>query len=196
MSNATAREEAADATTPRSYGPGSDPEEVARKILLRRLELRAHTRSELAQILAGRGVPVSAASNVLDRFVEVGLIDDQAFAEAWIDSRGRGGGRSRRLLRQELLTKGVPPDVLDKCLEELGEEQELAAARAFAARRFGRTRTGESPEKLRRRVLSALQRRGFSTGIALKVAADVVLECATPLEGDAPERLSDGYSLP
>src|SRR5437763_5873576 len=83
------------------------PETVARVIALRLLESQPRTRAELAQAMARRGVPADAATAVLDRFTEVGLIDDEAFASAWVTSRHHGRGRGRRAVSQELRKGGV-----------------------------------------------------------------------------------------
>src|SRR5687768_13351714 len=71
--------------------PEADPEAVARKILLDQLTGQARSRKELADKLAAKNVPEDIASRLLDRFEEVGLIDDEAFARAWIASRGSVG---------------------------------------------------------------------------------------------------------
>ena len=61
-----------------------DPEAVARKILLDQLTGRARSRSDLAARLAQRDVPDEIAARLLDRFEEVGLVDDAAFARGWV----------------------------------------------------------------------------------------------------------------
>ena len=86
----------------------ADPEQVARTILLRRLEAAPRTRAELATTLRERNVPDEVALRVLDRFEEVGLIDDRVFARMWVESRQRGRNLSGRALRSELRRKGVP----------------------------------------------------------------------------------------
>ena len=87
--------------------PDADPEAVARRILLRRLTDQPRSRAELAEALAKRRVPVDVATQLLDRFTEVGLIDDEAFARAWVESRMRGKGLARRALALELHRKGI-----------------------------------------------------------------------------------------
>src|SRR5690348_669732 len=59
--------------------PDADPEAVARKILLDQLTGQARTRKELADKLSAKNVPTEIATQLLDRFEEVGLIDDEAF---------------------------------------------------------------------------------------------------------------------
>ena len=81
------------------------PRAAAREIALRRLSVRARSRKELAQDLKSRDVSPEVADELLNRFAEVGLIDDAAFAEEWVESRGHRSGAAR--LRQELRLKGV-----------------------------------------------------------------------------------------
>ncbi|MGC2008301.1 regulatory protein RecX, partial [Trebonia sp.] len=71
--------------------PG-DPEERARQVCLRLLTLAPRTRAQLADALRKRGIPDETADEVLSRFVDVGLIDDAAFARAWVESRHYGRG--------------------------------------------------------------------------------------------------------
>src|SRR3954464_5459336 len=86
-------------------GPAADPESVARKILLDQLTGRARSRSDLAAKLAQRDVPADVATRLLDRFEEVGLVDDAAFAREWVAQRQEGRGLARRALAQELRRK-------------------------------------------------------------------------------------------
>ncbi len=87
-------------------GPQADPEQVARTILLRRLEAAPRTRSQLAATLRERAVPADVAQRVLDRFEEVGLIDDALFARMWVESRQSARQLSARALRQRAAHAG------------------------------------------------------------------------------------------
>ena len=80
----------------------ADPEERARQICLRLLTLAPRTRAQLAAALRKRGIPDDAADAVLDRFADVGLIDDAAVARAWVESRHYSRGLAGRALRAEL----------------------------------------------------------------------------------------------
>src|SRR5690348_9385137 len=86
---------------------GDDPVEVARALCLRLLTVAPRTRAQLAAALARRGVPAEAADAVLGRLTDVGLVDDQAFAAAWVSSRHLGRGLGRRALSAELRVRGV-----------------------------------------------------------------------------------------
>lgn len=162
-------------------GAPGDPVAVAREIALRLLTVRARSRSELKDALARRKVPAAAAEQLLDRFSDVGLIDDAAFAKAWVES-GTRRMRGRRALAQELGRKGVEPELIAEALAEREPEAELAVAREFAEKK-ARTTAGLDYQTRFRRLTGALARRGFSTDIVLRVAREVLRE--------APEEFTD-----
>lgn len=153
--------------------PAADPESVARAICLRLLDERPRTRSELEQAMRRREVPVAAATSVLDRFTEVGLIDDAAFAAAWVESRSTGRGLARRALGSELRRKGIDTEVARQALEQVDGESELVAARALVARRLPRT-AGLAPHVRLRRLAGMLARKGYPGEIATQVVREAV----------------------
>ena len=73
---------------------------------------------------------------VLDRYDEVGLIDDAAFAKAWVSSRHHGRGLARRALASELRQRGVDPRWSIEALDEVDGETEAATARALVDRKL------------------------------------------------------------
>jgi regulatory protein len=162
--------------------PQADPEQVARTILLRRLEAAPRTRAELARTLHERGVPEEVAAHVLDRFVDVGLIDDGAFARMWVESRQAARGLAPRALRAELRAKGVADDLIDEAVSSVDDEAQLAAARAVAARK-ARSLHGVARPAQVRRLSGALARKGYGPG----VAAQVVRETLAALDSDPDE---------
>lgn len=148
-------------------GP-SDPESVARTIVLDKLSVKARTRSELADALAARDIPDEVAAKVLDRFGEVGLIDDAAFASAWVESRHRSRGLASRALAQELRRKGVDDELARDALGELEPEQEADTARALVRRKLPSMRNLERQVAMRR-LLGMLARKGYPGGVAMSI---------------------------
>jgi regulatory protein len=158
----------------RDLGPEADPESVARKILLDQLTGRARTRAELAKKLAQRNVPGEVAQRLLDRFTEVGLIDDAAFARDWIEERRAGRGLARRALAVELHRLGVAEEVAKEALDAAAAEDpeaELAAARMLVRRRLGSLRDTDRT-KATRRLVAMLARKGHSPGVAYRVVRE------------------------
>jgi regulatory protein len=150
--------------------PG-DPESVARAICLRLLTGQPRTRAELAAALARRGVPDDAAAVVLGRFTEVGLIDDRAFAAAWVDSRHAGRGLARRALAAELRRRGIDGEIVGDAVAVVDAEAEERTARALVDRRIGATRRLD-PEARVRRLVGMLARKGYPPGLAVRVVRE------------------------
>jgi regulatory protein len=150
-----------------------DPESVARVICLRALTGAAKTRQQLADLLARRGIPEGAADAVLDRFTEVGLIDDAAFARAWVGSRQSGRGLARRALRAELHAKGVDAEVAAEAVALVDDEDERDAARELVRRRLaGMSRLDRATAT--RRLIGMLARKGYSGGLAAAVVREAL----------------------
>ncbi|MEV7289424.1 recombination regulator RecX [Streptomyces sp. NPDC093252] len=148
--------------------PSGDPAERARAICLRLLTGTPRTRKQLADALRKREIPDEVADEVLSRFEEVGLIDDSAFADAWVESRHHGRGLARRALARELRTKGVESALIDAAVGQLDAEQEETTARELVARKLRATR-GLDRDKRLRRLAGMLARKGYPEGLALRV---------------------------
>lgn len=152
-------------------GPDADPEEVARRILLDQLTGQARSRAELAAKLAKRRVPEDVAERLLDRFEEVGLVDDAAFARSWVESRQPGKGLGRRALAQELRRKGIDDEVARATLDEVEAADEEAAARALVRRRL-RTMQRVDRVTATRRLAGMLARKGHSGDVVWRVVRE------------------------
>jgi regulatory protein len=152
-------------------GPDADAEEVARKILLDQLTGQARSRAELATKLAKRRVPEEVAERLLTRFEEVGLIDDAAFARAWVESRQPGKGLGRRALAQELRRKGIDDDVAREALEEIEPEDEEGAARTLVRRKL-RSLSRVDRATATRRLTGMLARKGHSGELVWRVVRE------------------------
>ncbi|GHE62605.1 recombination regulator RecX [Streptomyces capitiformicae] len=165
-----------------------DPAERARAICLRLLTGTPRTRKQLADALHKREIPDEVADEVLSRFEEVGLINDSAFADAWVESRHHGRGLARRALARELRTKGVDSALIDEAVAQLDSEKEEATARELVARKLRSTR-GLDRDKRLRRLAGMLARKGYPEGMALRVVRQALEE-----EGEDTDGLEDeGY---
>ncbi|MFF7378454.1 recombination regulator RecX [Streptomyces massasporeus] len=165
--------------------PPGDPVERARAICLRLLTGTPRTRKQLADALRKRQIPDDAAEEVLSRFEEVGLINDSAFADAWVESRHHGRGLARRALARELRTKGVDSTLIDEAVSQLDSEQEEETARELVARKLRSTR-GLDRDKRLRRLAGMLARKGYPEGMALRVVRQALEE-----EGEDTEFLGE-----
>ncbi|HET7387548.1 MAG TPA: regulatory protein RecX [Nocardioidaceae bacterium] len=161
---------------------------MARKILLDQLTGQARSRAELATKLARKNVPDHIAEALLARFEEVGLVDDEAFARAWVQSRQTGKGLAPRALAQELRRKGVADETARAALDEVSPEDQEQAARALVRKRL-RTAAKLDRATAMRRLTGMLARKGYSSGLAWRVVRD---ELEATSEEDTIDRFSGG----
>ncbi len=153
----------------------ADPEAVARRILLDALTGQARTRQELGDKLAKRGVPDDLAAELLDRFTEVGLIDDATYARQWVESRHRSRGLAPRALAQELRRKGVGDEETKAALEQIDEDDQRTAARALVDKKLRSMRSLDS-QVATRRLAGLLARKGYSAGLAFSVVREALAD--------------------
>ena len=150
-----------------------DPESVARIICLRALTAKSRSRDELATLLRKRGVPDQAATTVLDRFVEVGLIDDQALAVDFAQLAHGARGLSRSAVATKLRQRGVADDVIATAVAGIDSDSERAMALDLARRRAA-TMRGLDPQAQARRLVGLLARRGYSPAMSYAVTREVL----------------------
>lgn len=154
-----------------AHGPDADPESVARKILLDQLTGRARSRRELADKLAQKHVPEEIATALLDRFEEVGLIDDAEFARLWVEGRHAAKGVAPRALSQDLRRKGVDDEVAREAIEQISTDEQEATARALIRRKLRSLERFDDTTRTRR-LVGLLARKGYAPGMAYALVRD------------------------
>jgi regulatory protein len=185
-------------------GAARDQGPAARDECIRLLAVRPRTRAELDTALRRRGYNDDVIAEVLDRYSDVGMIDDEAFARAWVTSRHHSKGLARRALAGELRRKGVADDDVGAALDDLDGDTEVETARTLVERRLravrsapGRTsphRTAaldggpdaetdpdtEREERQRaqaaliRKLVGMLARKGYPPGLAYRVVKEAL----------------------
>jgi regulatory protein len=142
----------------RAAGDSGPPEPIqqpeVRTIALKLLALRPHATAELRRKLLQRRCPANEVEEALDRFSELGYLDDLAFARALVARRS--GSRGAALIAQELAAKGIPRALAQEALGELARDHQVASASLMASRQQGRDRQVAA---------TRLQRRGFSRDV-------------------------------
>lgn len=181
-----------------SVGEAQRPEDasaLARSIVLKQLTASPKSRRQLAVKLAERDIPDAVAEHVLDRFEDVQLIDDAEFARMWVRSRIASRSLARSALRRELADKGITGELAEAALSDRSDEDEAEAASDVVRRKL---RQGAIPsdrtarDKVTRRLVGVLARKGYSPGVAFRVVQAVLEELETdPLEADQLEADQD-----
>ncbi|MGV0992834.1 MAG: recombination regulator RecX [Mycobacterium sp.] len=162
-------------TSETSEATSETREEQAHSACLRLLTVRARSRAELAGKLAQRGYPDEVAETVLSRLAVVGLIDDEDFAEQWVQSRQRNAGKGKRALAAELRIKGIDDEVIASALSGIDAGVERVRAEQLVERKLRReTLTDGDEAKVVRRLVGMLARRGYNQSMAVAVVTDAL----------------------
>jgi regulatory protein len=167
----------------RERAGGVDDPEIVLAAALRFLEARQRSTAEVRRRLGTAGYREDLVVGAIERLTELGMLDDAAFAQAWIESRDRARPRGERALSDELRIKGIDREIVATALEErrAGAEgidsanegapsaDEVAAARLIArsARSLDRI---PDPRVRRQRAYAILARNGFSPDVCARVA--------------------------
>ena len=141
------------------------------------------------------GVPAEAAEAVLSRFTDAGLIDDAAFARAWVESRHHSRGLSRRSLSAELRRRGIDAEEIREAVDTVDPEQEVATARHLVERKLASTR-GQPPEARVRRAAALLARKGYPPGLAFRLIREAIQQEGLEDEAIGLDLDSEPYIAP
>ena len=177
-----------------------DDPAVVLEAAARFLEARSRSVSEVRRRLGGAGYRSDLVEGAITRMSELGMLDDEAFARTWVESRDRARPRGERAIREELRVKGVDRETVELVI---GERRERAATAADLAPEVGDTAPASAdrtaaerlvaknarslarvadPRQRRQRAYALLARHGFDPETCREVAATVV---------DAPDDGSD-----
>ncbi len=134
--------------------------------------------------MARRDVPEDVAERVLDRFTDVGLIDDAEYARMLVRSKQESRGLARRALAVELRRKGIDADLAADALAQVDDASEEASARDLLRRRW---RPGLDPDVQSRRLLGMLARKGYPSGLSHRLVAQMRDDGVWPDSDEADE---------
>ncbi len=149
------------------------------------LEPRARSESEVRRRLGQAGYRPELVDGTIARLYQLGMLDDEAFARAWIESRDRARPRGERALQQELAQKGIDREIVTGLLEErraghasshdddVGSPDEAAAVRLLARHARALARIPDVRQR-RQRAYALLARNGFAPDVCRSLSATVV----------------------
>jgi regulatory protein len=140
---------------------------------LRFLEARPRSGAEVRRRLLQHGYRADLVEGCLTRLEELDILDDAAFARAWVESRDRARPRGERALRQELYRKGIDRAIADLTIEERDVQRpdaDVEAARRLLERHASSLARVPDPRARRQRAYALLARNGFDSELAGELA--------------------------
>ena len=149
--------------------------ESAREYALRLLDMRDYSSFQILERMVGRGYDQRVCQDVCNRLSEVGLLDDQRYANMLVRDRFDMRGLARRALRLELLKRGIDGIMAEQALDQISEQDERETGVLWAAKK-ARSCEGQKRDVVFRRVVSMLGRKGYSAGVAVSITNQVLDE--------------------
>ena len=159
-----------------------DDPAVVLEAAARFLEARSRSIAEVRRRLTGAGYRADLVEGAIARMRDLGMLDDEAFARSWVESRDRARPRGERALQNELRLKGIDRAVVDRVLDarRSAEGAALAPDRDAAERLLEKhVRTLDriaDPRRKRERAYALLARNGFDPETCRDVAVRVTAE--------------------
>ena len=147
---------------------------------LRILNAAAQTSVGLTQKLRRGGYTAGAAETACRRVVEMGYVNDAAYAEALVGRRLRQG-RGKSLIGREMGHKGLDQEIVAAAMGSLDPDQEYESALELATKLVRRQASEPDAKRRRDKVLSALARRGFSSAVARRALVEAQARLAEPV---------------
>lgn len=162
-----------------------DEPSVVLDAALRFLEPRQRSIGEVRRRLSRVGYREDLVTAAIDRLIELGMLDDEAFARAWIESRDRVRPRGSRALMSELARKGIDRQTADQSLAEREEDHpgaDAEAAQKLLSRNARSLARVADPRARRQRAYALLARNGFDPETA--AAASRTIDAAEVADAD------------
>jgi regulatory protein len=137
---------------------------------IKALTRRDHSEAELRRKMDDKGISSGAVDDTVDRLKRSGYLDDRRFALRWAESAVSNGKGYGARLRFELSRRGIAEETVSEVVERIRDEfDEAETIKALVSRKFASFDPREADDRLKRRVTSYLQRRGFSLSAILQV---------------------------
>jgi regulatory protein len=164
-----------------------DPE-VVLDAAARFLEVRSRSVEEVRRHLTAKGYRAELVEVAIARLLAGGILDDEAFARAWIESRDRARPRGEQVLRAELVAKGIDREIVAALLDErreqapasetdrYGASADLRAAERLLEKRRGALLRVADPRLRAQRAYALLARNGFDPDVCRAVSARLRVE--------------------
>ncbi|MFJ2619128.1 regulatory protein RecX [Glutamicibacter sp. NPDC087344] len=146
--------------------------EKARGIVLRQLTASDKTAKQLKDKLLAQECPEDIADEVIERYAQINLVDDERFATTWVTARARSKGLARGAIKRELRTKGIDDETAAQALEQIDDESEEQRARELVRTKLRPESMGIDRDRSLRRLVGMLGRKGYNGGMAFRVARE------------------------
>lgn len=144
----------------------------AKEYSLLLLKFRIRSDDEIRTRLKNKKFSEDIIQETVDYLKTNGLIDDDYFAQSWIESRLKKSIGLRRI-RQELRLKGIDERIIEDNYAKIKDDYHEEAIISGIIKNKSAKLKNIEPEKAKRRIYSYLLRRGFSAETVINVLSQL-----------------------
>ena len=146
----------------------------ALKFAMKLLDIRKRSVFEMKNRLRRKEFEEEIINEVIKELFEYGYLNDEEFAEAYINDRINFNPRGSFLVKKELREKGIAENIVNEKIKELfPEEKEMELAKKAAEKKKETLNKDLEKNKIYQKTGSYLQGKGYSAYIIREVLEDV-----------------------
>jgi len=152
----------------------------AKKYVYTILARRMYSSKEISDKLKRQGYTEDIIEDVVFKMESYGYVNDEIFAEEWVQSRLNSKPKGRSAIKRELANKGIEEDTIENILNETLSEPIQYDLALDLARRKIRSYREDDAMSAKRKLYAFLSRRGFGYDIVKSVMDEVMKERKSP----------------
>ena len=147
----------------------------ARAVAFKYLSFRGRTAAEIRRRLARSDYAEDVAADVVAYLERSGLVNDEAYALQYAESRYLAGGYGPTRIKADLHKKGVSPAASQAAIEQVFSERSevVERARELGQKRWNRLQSEKDERKRKKKVYDYLARRGYGFDVVHQVVSDL-----------------------
>ncbi|MFD1040072.1 recombination regulator RecX [Virgibacillus byunsanensis] len=136
------------------------------------LSYRMRTKKEIYDYLTKKEVDEEHITKIMDKLHAENLIDDTQFAEAFVETRIHTSNKGPRLVKKELMEKGVTAQIADQAVEKYSFDLQFEKAQKWTSKKL-QQQSKHSYKQLLQSLQATLMQKGFSQDVIKEVLADM-----------------------
>ena len=135
------------------------------------LSYKLRTDLEVVNKLKTLGFASETIDKVIDELKAIGYINNQLYTQKYVYDRSKLKPKSKRLLKMELLNKGVSAEIIDEVLSDWAID-ECAIAEGLIHKKFGKYDLND--EAVYKKAYMFLKHRGYSDSTVKKAIKNLI----------------------
>lgn len=157
---------------------------------IRYLSYRMRSTKEMQAYLREKDVAPKTIAEIITRLEKEKLLDDRAFAQAFVRDRVQQTSKGPRVMEKELYEKGISKEIVTEALKQYDLDQQIEKALKWAQRE-AKKRSKHAVRKRKNQIKYKLLQKGFMQDAVNIVMNEVTIEVDEAEESQRLEQHAD-----